>query len=169
MVATGRTSTHTPGLVGRLACGGYVRPIEGATAFTGAGIGCWDGSSAMDMCETDADATAFTTPIGDWNVSIVMDAAFTAPIGDWNVSIVMDASLHRSDRNSLMDAAFTAPIGGWNVSSVKNMPACSPAPQSQPAARRAVGTSTVRKDYTFRGGPGSIEGKTNDAQLPSRR
>ena len=43
----------------------------GATAFTGAGIGCWDVSSVTNMNETLADATAFNEPIGDWDVSSV--------------------------------------------------------------------------------------------------
>ena len=43
----------------------------GATAFTGAGIGCWDVSSVTDMGEMLWDATAFNAPIGDWDVSSV--------------------------------------------------------------------------------------------------
>ena len=45
--------------------------FNGATAFTGAGIGCWDVSSVTDMCGMLLGATAFNAPIGDWDVSSV--------------------------------------------------------------------------------------------------
>ena len=45
--------------------------FSGATAFTGAGIGCWDVSSVTSMFGMLADATAFNEPIGDWDVSSV--------------------------------------------------------------------------------------------------
>ena len=42
-----------------------------ATAFTGAGIGCWDVSSVADMGGMLGYAGAFAEPIGDWDVSSV--------------------------------------------------------------------------------------------------
>ena len=45
----------------------------GATAFTGAGIGCWDVSSVTNMSFMLTDATAFNEPIGDWDVSSVTE------------------------------------------------------------------------------------------------
>ena len=51
------------------------RAFDGATAFTGAGIGCWDVSSVTNMCCMLRDATAFTAPIGDWDVSNVTNMA----------------------------------------------------------------------------------------------
>ena len=43
----------------------------GATAFTGAGIGCWDVSSVTQMYGMFYGAAAFNAPIGDWDVSSV--------------------------------------------------------------------------------------------------
>ena len=45
----------------------------GATAFTGAGIGCWNVSSVTNMQGMLAGATAFAEPIGDWDVSSVTE------------------------------------------------------------------------------------------------
>ena len=45
--------------------------FDGATAFTGAGIGCWDVSSVTNMVAMLNGATAFNEPIGDWDVSSV--------------------------------------------------------------------------------------------------
>ena len=46
--------------------------FDGATAFTGAGIGCWDVSSVTNMISMLSGATAFSEPIGAWDVSSVM-------------------------------------------------------------------------------------------------
>ena len=89
----------------------------GATAFTGAGIGCWDVSSVTDMAAMLRDATAFTAPIGDWDVSSVT-----------NMRYMLSGA-----------TSFNQRLGGqW-------------------------ATSTAYKTYMFLGCPGSIEGKTNDA------
>ena len=91
----------------------------GATAFTGAGIGCWDVSSVTNMNSTLYGATAFNAPIGDWDVSSV------------------------TDMQQMLDGAtsFNQRLGGqW-------------------------ATSTAYKYGMFANGfPGSIEGKTNDAE-----
>ena len=50
--------------------------FRGATAFTGAGIGCWDVSRVTSMWATFARATAFDAPIGGWDVSSVGDMQF---------------------------------------------------------------------------------------------
>ena len=50
--------------------------FNGATAFTGAGIGCWDVSSVTEMLGAYWGATAFNEPIGDWDVSSVTNMAF---------------------------------------------------------------------------------------------
>ena len=47
--------------------------FDGATAFTGAGIGCWDVSSVTNMSSMLYGATAFNAPIGDWDVSSVTE------------------------------------------------------------------------------------------------
>ena len=50
--------------------------FAGASAFTGAGIGCWDVSSVTTMINMLADATAFNAPIGDWDVSSVTNMMY---------------------------------------------------------------------------------------------
>ena len=92
--------------------------FNGATAFTGAGIGCWDVSSVTDMSCMLYDATAFNEPIGDWDVSSVT-----------NMRVRLKGA-----------TSFNQRLGGqW-------------------------ATSTADKHCMFgRGCPGSIEGKTNDA------
>ena len=71
-----------------------------------------------------ANTTAFNQPIGQWNVSNVINmrsmfmgaTAFNQLIGDWNVSNVINM------RSMFFDArAFNQPIGQWNVSNVTTM------------------------------------------------
>jgi surface protein len=68
-------------------------------------------------------ATSFNQPIGNWNVSNVINTSrmfanatsFNQPIGNWNVSNVIIMSQMFSGATS-----FNQPIGNWNVSSVTN-------------------------------------------------
>ena len=105
----------------------------------------WNVSRVTDMYCAFAYATAFTgSGIGCWDVSSVTEmggmcfeaTAFSAAIGDWDVSSVWDMTF------MLMGAtSFNQQLGGqW-------------------------ATSTAGKLYMFSFGcPGSIEGKTNDAE-----
>ena len=104
----------------------------------------WDVSRVTDMYCAFHDATAFTG----------------AGIGCWDVSSVTDM------RGMLRDAtAFSAPIGDWDVSSVTRMAhMLNGATSFNHRLGGQWATSTADKWSMFRNGcPGSIEGKTNDA------
>ena len=82
-----------------------------------------DLSLVESMAEMFAYADAFNQPIGNWNVSNVMDmsgmflaTSFNQPIGNWNTSNVkyMDSMFEKA-------SAFNQPIGNWNTSNVTNM------------------------------------------------
>ena len=118
--------------------------FRGATAFTGAGIGCWDVSSVTEMGGMLSGATAFNEPIGDWDVSSV-----------WNMNATLSGA-----------TAFNAPIGDWDVSSVEEM---GDMLWGATSFNQRLGgqwaTSTAYKTCMFDNGcPGSIQGKTNDAE-----
>ena len=104
----------------------------------------WNVSRVMNMSAMFSGAKAFTgAGIGCWDVSSVTDmfgmlngaTAFNAPIGDWDVSSVTDMRYMLNGATS-----FNQRLGGqW-------------------------ATSTAHKYCMFANGcPGSIEGKTNDA------
>ena len=91
--------------------------------------------------------------------------AFTgAGIGCWDVSSVTD--MRGMCFMFAYATAFNAPIGEWDVSSVTNMRCMHEGATS--FTQRLGGqwaTSTAIKTFMFdQGCPGSIEGKTNDAQ-----
>jgi hypothetical protein len=70
------------------------------------------------------NADSFNQPIGNWDVSGVIDMSlmfcqadsFNQPIGNWDVSGVIDMSLMFYQADS-----FNQPIGNWDVSGVRNM------------------------------------------------
>ena len=133
----------------------------------------WDVSDITSMRELFGGFTRerphFNEDLSRWNVSRVTDMramfsgaeAFTgAGIGCWDVSSVTDM------RGMLMGAtAFNTPIGDWDVSSVTDMRVMLWGATS--FNQRLGGqwaTSTAWKLGMFSSGcPGSIEGKTNDA------
>ena len=98
----------------------------GATAFTGAGIGCWDVSSVTRMDGMLCKATAFNEPIGDWDVSRVKDMSglfkntgflgFNEDISKWDTSSVttMEEMFCNNDE-------FDQDISEWDTSSVTNL------------------------------------------------
>ena len=82
----------------------------------------WDVSNVTNMADMFR-SSGINTPIGNWNVSRVVDMSFmffnannfNQPIGNWNVSNV-------TNMNTMLGClSFNQPISGWNVSNVTNM------------------------------------------------
>ena len=135
----------------------------------------WDVSDITSMrelfggVEQSRKRPHFNEDLSRWNVSRVTDmycafmcaTAFTgAGIGCWDVSSVTNMSCACYGAT-----AFNEPIGDWDVSSVRYMQhMLSGATSFNQRLGGQWATSTAGKHRMFGFGcPGSIEGKTNDA------
>ena len=96
--------------------------FEGASVFTGSGVGNWDVSSVQTLNSAFTDAAEFVEDLSSWNVAAVTDtsfafrgaAKFDHNLGSWLVGKV------QIDFQMFYDAtAFQGiGLGSWDVSKV---------------------------------------------------
>ena len=125
--------------------------------------------TAVEAWCTDRDAAKLQYgPIASWNTSEITNmnglfaykVGFNEDISRWDVSNVR--SLYHTFYNA---TSFNGDLSRWDVSNVTNMRyTFEGATSFDQQLGGAWARSTARKFYMFRRSPGSIVGKTNDAQ-----
>ena len=124
-------------------------------------------TAAKAWCEDPAAAKARYGPIASWDTSRVTDLKmlffreldFNEDISRWNVSNVVDTYMMFRGATS-----FTGDLSSWDVGQVENM-ACmfEGATSFDRQLGGAWSTSTADKGMMFYKSPGTIAGKTKDA------
>ena len=118
-------------------------------------------------CEDRAAAKAQYGPIASWNTSEITDmaylfyrkASFNEDISRWDVSNVTSLRSTFSGATS-----FNGDLSRWNVRRVTGMHRCfSGATSFNQQLGGSWAQSTANKSWMFFNSPGSIEGKTKDA------
>ena len=130
-------------------------------------IASWNTSEVTDMWRLFFGKAGFNEDISRWDVSNVTSllstfnraTSFNGDLSRWDVSNV-------TSLNSTFDCAiaFNGDLSRWNVSNVRSM-FCTfyGATSFDQQLGGAWARSTASKRYMFYNSPGSIEGKTNDA------
>ena len=118
-------------------------------------------------CEDPAAAKARYGPIASWDVSEVTDlsglfedqANFNEDLSRWNVSNVVDMRCTFTNATS-----YNGDLSSWNVSNVVDMNHMfDRATSFDHQLSGAWSTSTADKAHMFENSPGTIAGKTKDA------
>jgi surface protein len=130
-------------------------------------IASWDTSGVTDMEWLFAYKRDFNEDISRWNVSNVVNMSYTfylatsfnGDLSRWNVSNVVNMVSTFYGATS-----FNGDLSGWDVGQVRNMGATF---ANTTSFDRQLGgawaTSTASKTYMFDNSPGTIAGKTKDA------
>ena len=130
-------------------------------------IASWDVSEVTDLSYLFEDQAGFNEDLSRWDVSNVVNmggmlagaTSYNGDLSSWNVSNVVDMEGMFEGATS-----YNGDLSPWNVSNVKNMNCMFDGATSfDRQLGGAWSTSTASKTNMFGNSPGTIAGKTKDA------